>query len=113
MHRHAITEVKNRLERLESLVSPSKSKIADHDNGAPFLPVAGDNEPSFYLTDRMGFSSFIGKSYSFLLFSRKHAGLLTSAVLRRIRVWLFTSISSRFTKGYRSHWINGTVRLHC
>ncbi|KAJ5681975.1 uncharacterized protein N7477_001915 [Penicillium maclennaniae] len=59
MRRNAITEMKNRLERLESLLSPSKSKFADHENDTPVLPVAGDNEPSFYLTDRMGFSSFI------------------------------------------------------
>lgn len=99
----------SRLERLESLVSLSRSKLADHDHGAPFLTVAGDKEPLFYLTDRMGFSSFIGKSFYFLLFPKKPAGLLTSAVLSRICVWFFTSIPPRFTEGFRSHWIDGII----
>lgn len=111
MHRNAITEMKSRLERLESLVSLSRSKLADHDHGAPFLTVYGDKEPSFYLTDRMGFSNFIGKSFYFLLFSKKPAGLLTSAVLSRICVWFFTSIPPRLTEGFRSHWIDGIVHF--
>lgn len=56
-------------------MSLSRSKLADHDHGAPFLPVSGDNEPSFYLTDRMGFSSFIGESCFFPIIFNKACGI--------------------------------------
>lgn len=59
--RHAITDMKSRLERLESLLSSSRNVTsAENEATAALLPVASDDELSFYLTDRMGFSSFIG-----------------------------------------------------
>jgi hypothetical protein len=75
--------MKNRLGRLESLVSPSRRKLADHDQGTPFLPVSGDDELSFYLTDPMGFSSFISESCLFLLFSKKPTGLLMTSLSKQ------------------------------
>ncbi|KAF7166297.1 hypothetical protein CNMCM6106_002155 [Aspergillus hiratsukae] len=68
-HRDTIDEMKNRLERMESLLLARRRSSADDNRSSSSIRSANENDVSYCLMDRIGFSSFIGSSSGFALLS--------------------------------------------
>ncbi|RHZ52745.1 hypothetical protein CDV55_102117 [Aspergillus turcosus] len=68
-HRDTIDEMKNRLERMESLLLARRRSAADGNRSSSSLRDVNEDDVSFSLMDRIGFSSFIGSASGFAVLS--------------------------------------------
>ncbi|GFG14154.1 3-(3-hydroxy-phenyl)propionate/3-hydroxycinnamic acid hydroxylase [Aspergillus udagawae] len=68
-HRDTIDEMKNRLERMESLLLARRRSSRDDNRASSSLVEGKEDDASYYLMDRIGFSSFIGSASGLALLS--------------------------------------------
>ncbi|KAF7169115.1 hypothetical protein CNMCM5623_001923 [Aspergillus felis] len=68
-HRDTIDEMKNRLERMESLLLARRRSSVDNNSASSSLGEGKEDDASYCLMDRIGFSSFIGSASGLALLS--------------------------------------------
>jgi uncharacterized Ntn-hydrolase superfamily protein len=66
LHNDTVDEMKNRLERMESLLLARRRSSVDDNRASSSVRDANQDDSSYCLMDRIGFSSFIGATIPLL-----------------------------------------------
>jgi hypothetical protein len=106
-HSDTIDEMKNRLERMESLLLAGTRSSVDDNRAGSSVRHANQDDASYCLMDRIGFSSFIGATILLLgpLARRKFT------VSVRFRVRIRSPIAAWSAVGFQHHTLDRIVGL--